>query len=107
MRNNYTDFGEAAIIIAGILAGVILFAITALVIVACEPKPVYTDCFDCRTVTTFEDFSANPKTVTVIGEFEYCDQPAEFGGIWSKQNTYSDTTNHMTQKAYCKQRIEE
>jgi len=107
MRSDYNNFGEAATVISSALAVLLFIALVALFIAACEPEPAYGDCFDCTVVTTFADFSPNPKTVTLTAEYEYCDVPADFGATWSKQNTYSDTTNHMTQLATCKRRLKD
>lgn len=107
MRNEASGFGEAAMIISSLLAAVLFFALIVVFMAACEPEPVYSDCFDCTVVTTFANFSTNPKTVTLTAEYEYCDVPVDFGATWSKQNTYSDTTNHMTQLATCKRRLKD
>jgi hypothetical protein len=102
-----SKINEAAIWITVVLAGLLFTALMSLFVVACEPTKQYTDCFDCTLETTFEQFSPNPKTVTLTAEFEYCDQPDDFGATWSRQNTYSDTTNHMTQIATCKRRLKD
>jgi len=107
MKSTRDTVGDFAIIISATLAIVLLLALAMLAATACEPQKEYSDCFDCTVVTIYEKFCDNPHTVTLKAEYEYCDQPNDFGETWSRQNTYADTTNHMTQIATCKQRLKD
>jgi len=68
------------------------------IISRCE-RIQYQECWHCDVTTTYTR-TENPKTITVVGTFDFCDADEDFIRQFEEHNTYSDST--MKQVTKCR-----